>query len=103
MTDPIIQTGTMNSGDLSNAVGTNPRPPQETAPRSDAPKSEVTQTEAIQAAATQIVHPAGDTVEISVPAHVKLLSQQGLSADEIAFRLRIDIQIVNRYLDPNPL
>ena len=50
---------------------------------------------------TQNAQTIRDSVEISIPAHVRLLKQQGFSVGEIAFRLRLDIQTVDQYLQPN--
>ncbi len=73
-------------------------------PVSNMPVEQATQNaRPAQSSVTQFDQAGRDSVEISVPAHVKLLSQQGFSAGEIAFRLRLNIQTVNQYLEPDGL
>lgn len=62
-----------------------------------------TKAKAADTIQTQQVQPKTDTVEISVPAHARLLRQKGLSVNEIAFRLRLDVETVDRYLGTKPV
>ena len=59
-----------------------------------APKAPVVAKEA----AAKVPLAKVDTVDLTMPAQARLMQQQGLTANQIALRLDLDIDVVSRYL-----
>jgi DNA-binding NarL/FixJ family response regulator len=53
---------------------------------------------AVQETAAKATTVQGDTVDLSIPAQVRLMQQQGLTVNQIAVKLDVSVQTVSQYL-----
>ncbi len=82
MTSPVAETSSPGQELYGMAAG---QSPEKTAKATSGAKSGK-------------VHPEGDSVTLSLSAKVKKLKDEGVSADEIASRLNMDVKTVSLYL-----